>query len=131
MLSFLISKSHILLSGRIYCLLQDFYLGTIRRFSWDDTTVSYCRFHSYRRMNTIADIPKYKISPFPCLNVEFCFSRCKGTWAVTFTFQYRLWARSIKQSLQQFQYCRVGLSLGILVFLILYFILLRIVIQFT
>jgi hypothetical protein len=33
-----------------------FYLGTIRRFSWNDTTVSHWRFHDNRRMNTYADV---------------------------------------------------------------------------
>jgi hypothetical protein len=35
-----------------------------------------------------------------------------GAWRVTFTFQYRPWTGSIKPSLQHFQFCRVGLSLG-------------------
>jgi hypothetical protein len=41
-----------------------FYLGTIRRFSWNGTTVSHWRFHDNRRMNTFADVFKFKISPF-------------------------------------------------------------------
>jgi hypothetical protein len=45
-----------------------FYLGTIRRFSWNDTTVSHWRFHDNRRMNTTADVSNFKISPFLCLN---------------------------------------------------------------
>jgi hypothetical protein len=57
-----------------------------------------------------------KKSPFSCLNVEFCLSRCYGAWTVTCTFQYRLWTGSIKPSLQHFQFCSVGLSLGILFF---------------
>jgi hypothetical protein len=54
-----------------------FYLGTIRRFSWNYTTVSHWRFHDNCRMNTSADVSKFKISQFLCSNVEFCFlSRC-------------------------------------------------------
>jgi hypothetical protein len=33
-----------------------FYLGTIFRFSWNDTTGSHWRFHDNRRMNTSADV---------------------------------------------------------------------------
>jgi hypothetical protein len=49
------------------------------------------------------------------LNVEFCLSRCQGAWTVVCTWQYRPWTGSIKPSLQHFQFCRVGLSLGILI----------------
>jgi hypothetical protein len=41
-----------------------FYLGTIRRFSWNSTTVSHCRFRNNRRMNTSTDVSKFKMSPF-------------------------------------------------------------------
>jgi hypothetical protein len=41
-----------------------FYLGTIRRFSWNVTTVSHWRFHDNRRMNTSADVSKFITSPF-------------------------------------------------------------------
>jgi hypothetical protein len=63
---------------------------------------------------------KFKTSPFLCLNVEFCLSLCYGTWTRTCTFQYRPWTGSIKPSLQHFKFCRVGLSLGILFFSILF-----------
>jgi hypothetical protein len=43
-----------------------FYFGTIRRFSWNGTSVSHWRFHDNRRMNTSADVSKFKISPFSC-----------------------------------------------------------------
>jgi hypothetical protein len=35
------------------------YLGTIRRFSWNATTVSYWRFHNNRRMNTSTYVSKF------------------------------------------------------------------------
>jgi hypothetical protein len=38
-----------------------FYLGTIRRFSWNGTTVSHWRFHDNRCMNTSADVSKFNI----------------------------------------------------------------------
>jgi hypothetical protein len=60
-----------------------YYLGTIRRFSWNDTEVSHWRFHDNRRMNTSADVSKSKILLF---HVEFCLSRYKGAWTVTCTF---------------------------------------------
>jgi hypothetical protein len=41
-----------------------YYLGTIRRFSWNDTKVSHWRFHDNRIMNTSADVSKFKILPF-------------------------------------------------------------------
>jgi hypothetical protein len=44
-----------------------FYLGTTRRFSWNDTSVPHWRFHVNRRMNTSADVSLFKISPFLCL----------------------------------------------------------------
>jgi hypothetical protein len=53
------------------------------------------------------------------INVEFCLSRFYGDWTVTCTYQYRPWKGSIKPSLQQFQFCCVGLSLGILFLYIL------------
>jgi hypothetical protein len=43
-----------------------FYMGIIRRFSWNGTTVSHWRFRDNRRMNTIADVSKFKIVPFSC-----------------------------------------------------------------
>jgi hypothetical protein len=44
-----------------------FYSGTIRRgFAWNGTTVSHWRFHDNRRMNTSADVSKFKITPFSC-----------------------------------------------------------------
>jgi hypothetical protein len=42
-----------------------------------------------------------------------------GAWTVTCTFQYCPWTCSIKPSRQHFQFCRVGLSWGILFFSIL------------
>jgi hypothetical protein len=45
------------------------------------------------------------------VNVEFCLSRCKGTWTVVCTWQYRPWTGSM----QHFQFYRVRLSLGILI----------------
>jgi hypothetical protein len=53
-----------------------FSLGTIRRFSLNDTAVSHWRFHDDRRINSSADVSKFKISPFLCLNDEFSLSRC-------------------------------------------------------
>jgi hypothetical protein len=41
-----------------------YYLGTIRRFSRNGTTVSHWRFHDNRRMNTSADVSKFKILQF-------------------------------------------------------------------
>jgi hypothetical protein len=41
-----------------------FYLETIRRFSWNGTTVSHWRFHDVRHMKTSADVSKFKILPF-------------------------------------------------------------------
>jgi hypothetical protein len=93
-----------------------FYLGTVRRFSWNGTTVSHWRFHDNRRMNTSTDVSKFKISPF-FLNVESCLSRCYGALTVTCTFQYCPWTGSIKPTLQHFQFCCVGISLRDSVFL--------------
>jgi hypothetical protein len=39
-------------------------LGTIRRFSCNGTEVSHWRFHDNRRMNTSADVSKFKILLF-------------------------------------------------------------------
>jgi hypothetical protein len=90
-----------------------FYLGTICRFSWNGTCVSHWRFHDNRHVNTSVDVSKlYQFM----LNVEFCLSRCSGAWTVVCTWQYRPWTGAIKPILQQFQFCRVGLSVGILIF---------------
>jgi hypothetical protein len=51
----------IVFSSRAHAL---FYLGTIRRISWNSTTVSQWKFHDNRRMNTSADVSKFKILPF-------------------------------------------------------------------
>jgi hypothetical protein len=37
-----------------------------------------------------------------------------GAWAVACAFRCRPWAGSIKPGLWRFQFCRVGLSLGVL-----------------
>jgi hypothetical protein len=41
-----------------------YYLRTIRRISWNGTYVSHWRFHDNRRMNTSADVSKFKILLF-------------------------------------------------------------------
>jgi hypothetical protein len=41
-----------------------YYLGTIRRFSWNCPEVSHWRFHANRRMNKSADVSKFKILLF-------------------------------------------------------------------
>jgi hypothetical protein len=41
-----------------------FYSGTIRRFSWNGTTVSHWRFHDNRRMKTSADVLNTKFHHF-------------------------------------------------------------------
>jgi hypothetical protein len=90
-----------------------FYLGTICRFSWNCTYVSHWRFHDNRFMNTSAMFRNLKLYQF-MLNVEFCLSRCSGAWTVACTWHFCPWTCSIKPSLQHFQFCRVGHSLGIL-----------------
>jgi hypothetical protein len=62
----------IVFSLRVHTL---FNFGTIRRFSWNGTTVSHRKFHDNRHMNTSADVSKFKISPLLWLNVEFCLNR--------------------------------------------------------
>jgi hypothetical protein len=62
-----------------------------------------------------------KFYNFMFINVEFCLSRCLGAWTVVCTWQFRPWTGSIKLSLQHFQFWRIGLLLGILIFSILTF----------
>jgi hypothetical protein len=45
-----------------------FYLGNIRRFSWNGTTVSHIRFHDNRRMNTSANVSKFHYFRVKMLN---------------------------------------------------------------
>jgi hypothetical protein len=58
---------HIVFSFRAHSF---FYLGTIRRFSLNGTTVSHWSFYDNRRMNTSADVSKLEVSPFSCLYIE-------------------------------------------------------------
>jgi hypothetical protein len=72
--------------------------------SWNGNDVSHWRFHDNPIMNKSADVSKFKISPFSCVNVEFCLRRCYGALTVPCAFQYRLCTGSIKPSLQQFSF---------------------------
>jgi hypothetical protein len=71
-----------------------FHLGTICRFSWNGTCVSHWRFHDNRHMHTSADVSKFKIVP---VHVK-CWILLKPVLGGVNG------------------HCRVGLSLGILIF---------------
>jgi hypothetical protein len=91
-----------------------YYLRTIRRFSWNGTEVSHWRFNDYRRIKHLQMFQNSKFwhFMFKCL---FLLRPVLGVWTVICTWQYRPWTGSIKPSLHYFQFCRVGLSLGILI----------------
>jgi hypothetical protein len=90
-----------------------YYLGTIRRFSWNGT-----KCHIKGSMITAVWTHRRMFLNSKFYNFMFkCWVRLKpvlGAWTVTCNFQYRPWTGSIKPSLQHFQFCRVELSLGIL-----------------
>jgi hypothetical protein len=44
----------------VFSFRAHFYLGTIRRFSWNDTPVSHWRFHDNHRVKISADVSKLK-----------------------------------------------------------------------
>jgi hypothetical protein len=54
----------IMISLLFYTNLCIMISGWYVTFSWNGTTVSHWRFHDNRRMNTSADVSKFKISPF-------------------------------------------------------------------
>jgi hypothetical protein len=79
-----------------------------------------------RRLNTSADVSKFKMLPFHN-HYYMLISAKAGAWGGALTlvcsWQYSPWTGSIKPSLQHLQFCQVGLSLGILIFPILFIIL--------
>jgi hypothetical protein len=89
-----------------------FYLETICRFLWNGTEVSYFRFHEIHILGPMitavwTHLRMFLNSEFHQFCVEFCISRCLGTWMVTCTYKYHLWTGIIKL-------CYFGRSLGIL-----------------
>jgi hypothetical protein len=93
----------------------------VSRSSWNGTKVSHRRFHDTRRMNKSADVSKFKISPLPWLNVEFCLTRCFGAWTITCTWHFRPWTGSIKPSRQHFQFVLLGFLYGFYISLYVFF----------
>jgi hypothetical protein len=92
-----------------------YYLGTICRFSWT------CHIEG-----PIITAVKTYLGIFLNSTFYHCKLKCwillkpvLGTLTVVCTWQHRPWTGSIKPSLQHFQFCRFGLSVGNLVFSIL------------